>query len=63
MSARTVNANRRHYEAAAVALAAADRAWLRAVISRRVPLDRWQDAFERRPDVNEILIRPTAQPN
>jgi threonine dehydrogenase-like Zn-dependent dehydrogenase len=52
----TVNANRRHYEAAAVALAAADRAWLRAVISRRVPLDRWQDAFERRPDDVKVVV-------
>src|SRR6185369_1414921 len=32
----SVNANRRHYEAAAAALAAAERAWLERVITRRV---------------------------
>jgi glucose 1-dehydrogenase len=41
----TVNANRAHYEDAARALARADPAWLEQVITRRVPLDRWQDAF------------------
>ena len=34
----SVNANRRHYEAAAAALAAADRPWLGRLITRRVPL-------------------------
>ena len=52
----TVNANRRHYEAAAEALGQADRAWLRGVISRRVPLDRWQDAFERQPDDVKVVV-------
>ena len=41
----SVNANRRHYRAAADALARADKAWLARVISRRVPLNRWQEAF------------------
>jgi threonine dehydrogenase-like Zn-dependent dehydrogenase len=41
----TVNANRRHYEAGMQALAAADRGWLRRVITRRVPLAKWRDAF------------------
>ena len=36
----SVNANRRHYEAAAEALAKADRGWLGKVVSRRVPLAR-----------------------
>ncbi len=45
----SVNANRRHYEAAAASLAAADSAWLEALITRRVPLESWQDALERRP--------------
>jgi threonine dehydrogenase-like Zn-dependent dehydrogenase len=52
----TVNANRRHYEAAAVALEQADRDWLRSVISRRVPLDRWQEAFERRPADVKVVV-------
>jgi glucose 1-dehydrogenase len=43
----SVNANRRHYEAAIAALAAADRAWLARLITRRVPLDDWRNAFER----------------
>ena len=38
----SVNANRRHYDAAADALAEADRAWLARLITRRVPLARWQ---------------------
>ena len=38
----SVNANRRHYEAAAVALAAADPAWLARLVNRRVPLAQWQ---------------------
>jgi threonine dehydrogenase-like Zn-dependent dehydrogenase len=41
----SVNANRRHYRAAAEALAKADQSWLARVITRRVPLDRWQEAF------------------
>jgi threonine dehydrogenase-like Zn-dependent dehydrogenase len=52
----TVNANRRHYEAAIQALAAADRDWLERVITRRVPLDRWQEAFEQRPDDVKTVI-------
>jgi len=52
----TVNANRRHYEAAATALAKADRDWLRALITRRVPLDRWQQALERKPDDVKVVV-------
>jgi glucose 1-dehydrogenase len=52
----TVNANHRHYEAAADALAQADRAWLRSVISRRIPLDRWQEALERQPDDVKVVV-------
>jgi glucose 1-dehydrogenase len=46
----TVNANRRHYQAAAAALAKADQPWLERLITRRVPLSRWSDALQRRPD-------------
>jgi glucose 1-dehydrogenase len=52
----SVNANRRHYEAGAEALAAADRSWLGRLISRRVPLARWQESFERRPDDVKTVI-------
>src|SRR5689334_7759654 len=38
----SVNANRRHYEQAAAALAAADPAWLDALITRRVRWDAWK---------------------
>ena len=52
----SVNANRRHYEQAAQALAAADPAWLGRLITRRVPLSRWQEAFERRDgDIKVVL--------
>ena len=55
----TVNANRRHYEAAANALAQADPGWLARLITRRVPLDRWADAFVRRPhDVKTVIDFP-----
>jgi threonine dehydrogenase-like Zn-dependent dehydrogenase len=50
----SVNANRRHYEAAAQALADADRSWLERLITRRVPLDRWRDALTR--DEHDIKV-------
>ena len=53
----SVNANRRHYEAAMEALTKADPAWLHAVITRRVPLDRWREAFEyREHDVKTVVV-------
>jgi threonine dehydrogenase-like Zn-dependent dehydrogenase len=52
----TVNANRRHYEAAADALVRADRGWLKRLIARRVPLARWAEAFVRQPhDVKTVI--------
>jgi glucose 1-dehydrogenase len=56
----SVNANRRHYAAAADALAKADPKWLERLITRRVPLARWQDAFERRPDDIKVVLDFTA---
>jgi threonine dehydrogenase-like Zn-dependent dehydrogenase len=52
----SVNANRAHYEAAAEALAGADKAWLGRLISRRVPLDRWREAFTREPNDVKVVI-------
>lgn len=52
----SVNANRDHYEAGARALAMADRKWLGRLVSRRVPLARWREAFERRPDDIKVVI-------
>jgi threonine dehydrogenase-like Zn-dependent dehydrogenase len=52
----SVNANRRHYELAAEALSRADRSWLLRLITRRVPLDRWADAFQRREDDVKVVL-------
>jgi threonine dehydrogenase-like Zn-dependent dehydrogenase len=52
----SVNANRRHYEEAAAALAHADRSWLERLITRRLPLERWAEVHERRPDDVKVMI-------
>jgi len=53
----SVNANLRHYAAAADALAKADKAWLERLITRRVRLDDYRDAFaSRRPDDIKIVV-------
>jgi glucose 1-dehydrogenase len=51
----SVNANRRHFEQAAEALGKADRDWLERLITRRVPLDRWQDALDKGDDVKVVI--------
>jgi threonine dehydrogenase-like Zn-dependent dehydrogenase len=56
----SVNANRSHYAAAAEALAKADHDWLSRLITRRVPVDRWKDALERRPDDVKVVVDFTA---
>jgi threonine dehydrogenase-like Zn-dependent dehydrogenase len=56
----TVNAGRRHWEQAAVALAAADRAWLAGMVTRRVPLTRWTEALDRDPDDIKVVVDLTA---
>lgn len=52
----SVNANRRHYEAAAAALLHAEPNWLGRLISRRVPLAHWEQAFQRQPDDVKVVI-------
>jgi glucose 1-dehydrogenase len=53
----SVNANRRHYELAARALADADPDWLTRLITRRVPLAQFVTAFEATPgDVKTVLM-------
>jgi threonine dehydrogenase-like Zn-dependent dehydrogenase len=52
----SVNANRAHFAGAAAALSSADRDWLGQLITRRVPLDRWSEALERRPDDIKAVI-------
>jgi threonine dehydrogenase-like Zn-dependent dehydrogenase len=52
----SVNANLRHHAAAAEALHAADPAWLDRLISRRVPLKRFAEAFTPQPgDIKVVL--------
>jgi threonine dehydrogenase-like Zn-dependent dehydrogenase len=52
----SVNANRRHYEAGAKALAAADKDWLGRLITRRVPLESWRDAYTRQPNDVKVVL-------
>ncbi len=52
----SVNANRRHYEAAADALARADHAWLERLLTRRVALESWPEALDRQPDDVKVVI-------
>lgn len=52
----SVNARRCHYEAGAAALLRADRAWLDRMITRKVPLDEWPAAFERRADDVKVVL-------
>src|SRR5689334_2010213 len=52
----TVNANRRHYEMAAQALARADKVWLGRLITRRVPVARWSEAIENRADDIKVIV-------
>jgi len=51
-----VNANRRHYEMAADALARAHRAWLGRLITRSAPLERWSEALEHRKGDIKVII-------
>lgn len=52
----SVNANMSHYRLAAAALAQADLTWLDRVVSRRVPLASFQDAFQSRDDDVKVVI-------
>src|SRR5439155_23050299 len=52
----SVKANRRQYEKGAAALAKADRSWLERLISKRVPLDRWREAYDRGPDDVKVVL-------
>ncbi|MBF9133848.1 glucose 1-dehydrogenase [Plantactinospora sp. S1510] len=52
----TVNANRRHWELAAEALAAADPDWLSRMITRRVPIDEWSKAYSPEPDDIKVVL-------
>jgi threonine dehydrogenase-like Zn-dependent dehydrogenase len=52
----SVNANRRHYQMAAEALARADKRWLARLITRRVALKNWSEALEPRPGDIKVVI-------
>jgi threonine dehydrogenase-like Zn-dependent dehydrogenase len=52
----SVNANRHHYELAADALAAADRGWLERLITRRVPLERYEEALTKHDDDVKVVL-------
>jgi glucose 1-dehydrogenase len=52
----SVNANRRHFYKASLALAAADRGWLAQLISRRVPPEKITDALTRGPDDIKVVV-------
>lgn len=53
----SVNANRRHYEQAAEALVKADAGWLSGIITKRLPLASFRDAFVHRPgDVKTVVL-------
>jgi threonine dehydrogenase-like Zn-dependent dehydrogenase len=52
----SVNANLHHYQLGAEALAKADLDWLKRLVSRRVPLESFADAFEaQEQDVKVVL--------
>ena len=52
----SVNANRGHYEQGALALANANPAWLERLITRRVPMERFKEAFDRSADDVKVVI-------
>ena len=52
----SINANRRHFEAAAEALRLAEPSWLGRLITRRVPLDRWQEALQQKSGDIKVAI-------
>ena len=52
----SVNANHRHYRQAADALVNADAGWLDSLITRRVPLERFSEAFTAQPEDVKVII-------
>jgi threonine dehydrogenase-like Zn-dependent dehydrogenase len=52
----SVNANLAHFTAAAEALAKADLGWLDRLITRRIPLERFTEAFTSDPDDVKVVV-------
>lgn len=50
--------DRRHDEMALSTLMRADKQWLAQLIARRVPLERFAQALERRPGELKVVIDP-----
>jgi threonine dehydrogenase-like Zn-dependent dehydrogenase len=55
----TVNANRRHYEAAVEALVRADASWLQRLITRRIPLSEWREALRNEKEDVKVVLELT----
>jgi len=53
----SVNANRRHYELGAEAMASADRGWLAGLLTRRVAIDQWPEAYARDPEGIKTVLQ------
>lgn len=56
----SVNANLRHWQGAAQALARADLDWLGSLITRRLPLEQFAEAFAPGPDDVKVVLDLTA---
>ncbi|WP_207914602.1 glucose 1-dehydrogenase [Micromonospora sp. KC213] len=56
----SVNANRRHWEQAATALARADQSWLNSLITRRVPVREYAQAYSPTGDDIKVVLDFTA---
>ncbi len=52
----SVNANRRHFDAAVESLRSADPDWLRRLITRTVPLERWTEALDKGDDDIKVVV-------
>lgn len=52
----SVNANLRHYRSASDSLAKADAEWLDRIITRRVPLDQYADAFTKQDNDIKVIV-------
>lgn len=52
----SVNANRAHAQAAAEALAKVNPSWLARLITRRVPLSAWHEAYEAHPSDIKVVL-------
>jgi threonine dehydrogenase-like Zn-dependent dehydrogenase len=52
----SVNANRRHWQAAEEALRKADRGWLSRLITRKEPLNNWRSALQRHDNDIKVVL-------